>query len=122
MAVSIDHASFLTGGNAIFVAELYGRYLASPESVDPSWAAFFEDMKLSGEAMDDLDAAKWGRMRASVIEPNGHGGNGHSNDHTNGAAVQEQAQAVALATQGATDPAAVRAATLDSIRALMMIR
>ena len=122
MAVSIDHASFLTGGNAIFVAELYGRYLASPESVDPSWAAFFEDMKLSGEAMDDLDAAKWGRMRASVIEPNGHGGNGHSNGHTNGAAVQEQAQAVALATQGATDPAAVRAATLDSIRALMMIR
>ncbi len=124
MASQINHASFLTGGNATFVAELYGLYLSSPDSVDPSWAAFFEDMKNSGEAMDELDAAKWGRMRASVIEANGHAStNGHGgNGQVNGAAVQVQAQAVAQATQGANDPAAVRAATIDSIRALMMIR
>ena len=35
-------ASFLTGANAAFVAELYDRYLANPSSVDPSWASFFQ--------------------------------------------------------------------------------
>ena len=128
MASQIDHASFLTGGNATFVAELYGRYLSSPDSVDSSWAAFFEDMKRSGEAVDNLDAATWGRMRASVIEPNGHAANGNgsngyaANGRANGTVVQERAQSVAQETQGSSDPAAVRAATMDSIRALMMIR
>lgn len=114
MSDVIDHASFLTGGNATFVAELYGRYLENPSSVDPSWVAFFDTLKQGGDAVDELDAAQWGRMRASVIETNGHAGNG--------AAVQAKAQAAAVATQGAADPAAIRAATLDSIRALMMIR
>lgn len=126
MASSIDHASFLTGGNAVFVAELYARYLTDPASVDGSWIEFFESLKRDGVAVDELDAAQWGRMRASVIEGNGHSapnGNGHAAANGNGSAVAaEQTGAVAHATMGSTDPAAIRAATLDSIRALMLIR
>ncbi len=39
-----EHLSFLTGGNAVFIAELYGRYLDDPTSVDPSWVRFFRDL------------------------------------------------------------------------------
>ena len=119
MASQIDHASFLTGGNATFVAELYGRYLTEPSNVDPSWVSFFEDLKKDGDAVAELDAAKWGRMRASVLDPNRHSENGSAG---NGVSIQDRAAAVATAVNGSADPASVRAATLDSIRALMMIR
>ena len=111
MASQIDPASFLTGGNATFVAELYGRFLEAPDSVDTSWVEFFNGLKQDGVGVDELDAAQWGRMRATVIETNGHAGNGHANgaygsNGTNGvngangangaAAVQAKAEAVAL--------------------------
>ncbi|MCB9928724.1 MAG: 2-oxoglutarate dehydrogenase E1 component [Alphaproteobacteria bacterium] len=132
MVTQIDPASFLTGGNATFVAELYAQYLSDPQSVDASWIGFFESLRRDGVVVDDLDAAQWGRMRASVIERNGHlpGANGHAlgeNGHAaNGSVVTAEIAAsaaqVARATMGSADPAAIRAATLDSIRALMMIR
>ena len=37
-------ASFLTGANATFIAELYERYLDDPTSVDPSWVDLFKDL------------------------------------------------------------------------------
>src|ERR1700730_9637002 len=40
----IDRTSFLSGGNAEFIAELYTRYLEDPASVDPSWRRFFADI------------------------------------------------------------------------------
>jgi len=118
MSSHIDPATFLTGGNAIFVAELYARYLDDPQSVDPSWVGFFESLKQDGVAVDELDAAQWGRMRASVIERNGHAPDtsGHGGANGNGMAAARSA------AMSPADPAAIRAATLDSIRALMMIR
>ncbi|HKK30547.1 MAG TPA: thiamine pyrophosphate-dependent enzyme, partial [Alphaproteobacteria bacterium] len=126
MTNPIDQASFLSGGNATFIAELYGRYLTAPETVDSSWVSFFESLKQDGVTVDELDAAHWGRMRASVIEGNGHAGNG-AGAGGNGAAMsakatRSRAEAIAQVTNGAADPAAIRAATIDSIRALMMIR
>ena len=97
MASQIDHASFLTGGNATFVAELYGRYLTEPSNVDPSWVSFFEDLKKDGDAVAELDAAKWGRMRASVLDPNRHSENGSAG---NGVSIQDRAAAVATAVNG----------------------
>ena len=124
MASQIDPASFLTGGNATFVAELYGRFLDDPGSVDPSWISFFDSMKSDGVAVDELDAAKWGRMRANVISEDDHDANGlDSNGQAgNGHAVNGNGAAATLAVHGETDPQAIRAATLDSIRALMLIR
>src|SRR5690606_31982242 len=37
--------SFLYGANATFVEEMAARYAADPNSVDPSWRAFFEQVR-----------------------------------------------------------------------------
>ncbi len=140
MASQTDPASFLTGSNATFVAELYSRFLNDPGSVDASWLSFFDGLKSDGVLVDELDAAKWGRMRANVIVErdsgaNGQASTGHSggNGHAaNGAATNGHAASAenlvmfpdvaGPAAISAGDPEAVRAAALDSIRALMLIR
>ena len=33
--------SFLYGGNADYIDDLYARYKADPKSVDPTWGSFF---------------------------------------------------------------------------------
>ena len=104
MAVSSEADDFLHGGNAVFIAELYEQYLRDPGSVDESWTGFFAGLKSNGHANEAPDAAAWGRMRARVIA------NGHDAAHgPNGAAL-------AAMDEGG------RQATLDSIRALMLIR
>ena len=36
--------SFLYGGNAGFIEQLYARYETDPNSVDPEWQAFFAEL------------------------------------------------------------------------------
>ena len=115
-----EETSFLFGANATFIAELYGRYLEDPRSVDPSWIPLFEDLKRGdGAPVEALHGPSWGRERAAAVHARRPGaGNGHAVEARgagNGAAAVAEAV-------GAADPAAVRAATLDSIRALMLIR
>src|SRR3982751_2653515 len=38
-------SSFLYGGNAAYIEDLYARYEADPKSVDAEWQAFFESLK-----------------------------------------------------------------------------
>ena len=103
MAVSSGADDFLHGGNAVFIAELYEQYLRDPGSVDDSWTGFFAELKSNGRADRAPAPAAWGRMRAQVI------GNGHDAAPVGNGAIEE------LAEGG-------RQATLDSIRALMLIR
>jgi 2-oxoglutarate dehydrogenase E1 component len=84
--------------NARLLADLYQRFLSAPDQLDPAWHRFFGDL--------DDEAA------ALVRELNGAGGNGQS----------VTAVAAGLAGGGDITAAHVRAATLDSIRALMLIR
>ena len=104
MTMPLDAETVLNGGNATFVAELYAQYLRDPGSVDASWAGLFDGLRPNGGmAAEETGVANWGRMRAKVI------GNGSD---------------AAPATDGAA-PAPVpgdRQATVDSIRALMLIR
>src|SRR4029453_8327816 len=37
----LAETSFLYGGNAAFVEDLYARWAADPNSVEPSWRGFF---------------------------------------------------------------------------------
>ena len=104
MAVSSEADDFLHGGNAVFIAELYEQYLRDPGSVDESWTGFFAGLKSNGHADEAPGAAPWGRMRARVIA------NGHD------AAPAPNGAAHAAPEEGG------RQATLDSIRALMLIR
>ncbi len=103
MAVSSAADDFLHGGNAVFIAELYEQYLHDPDSVDESWTVFFADLKSNGRAPEAPVPAAWGRMRPQVI------GNGHDAAPAGNGALAEPAEGG-------------RQATLDSIRALMLIR
>ena len=89
----IDGASFLSGANAGFIADLYARFLRDPDSVDESWRGFFGEIGENGA----------GELRAPVWEkPAAHSGNG--------------------AAAPGPDTDALRRATSDSIRALQLIR
>ena len=42
-------SSFLYGGNASYIEDLYARYEKDPEGVDSEWREFFESLKDSPE-------------------------------------------------------------------------
>ena len=44
----LTETSFLYGGNAAFVEDLYARWAANPSSVEPSWQAFFATLPDQG--------------------------------------------------------------------------
>ena len=80
------------------LADLYHKFIQDPGSLDEAWKSFFSDL-------DD-------EARAVIEKMNG-----------GAAAATAPAAAVAAGATGASvDDAGVRAATLDSIRALMLIR
>ncbi len=70
MMTSFEQNSFLTGTNSAFIEDLYGRYLADPDSVNADWRAFFvgldDETPMVARA---LKGANW------VV----HGGNGNGN-------------------------------------------
>ena len=41
----LAETSFLYGGNAAFVEDLYSRWASDPKSVEPSWQAFFSTLR-----------------------------------------------------------------------------
>ncbi len=94
-------ATALNGGNAAFIADLYAKWVAAPTSVDPSFAELFGSLNDEARSvLTDASGASWA-PRASGLDG---------------------AEAQAAPARRIGDPDAVRAATLDSIRALMMIR
>ncbi|MCU0893348.1 MAG: 2-oxoglutarate dehydrogenase E1 component [Rhodospirillales bacterium] len=98
--------TFLSGANAPYLVDLYRRYMDDPGSIDPSWASFFADLGDDGRVIaDEARGASWGR-RVDY-----DGGNGA------GATVLERE-----AGRGEASPEEIRAATIDSVRALMLIR
>ncbi len=133
MGSYIGHSSFLNGANATFVAELYANYLERPGSVDPEWSEFFGSLHDDARALlEDLKGASWAPRDSRVIGS----GNGHGNGHGNGnggasmgydAALRDAPLKGAPLSYGApaeatVAPDQIRRATLDSIRALMLIR
>ena len=42
---ALAQTSFLFGGNAVYIEELYAQYAKDPSSVDAEWQAFFEALK-----------------------------------------------------------------------------
>ncbi len=109
-----DQLSFLAGANARFIADLYARYTKDPGSVDPSWRGFFRDLGEDAHAvMDDLRGASWGPSNGSYFPVD---------EALEEPPATEAAVAEGVALDGEITPEAVRAATIDSIRALMLIR
>ncbi len=104
-----DRTSYLFGANAGYLADLYEQYLVDPASVDPSWKSLFSDLRGdAGAILDEVDGPGWGSIGASRSDI------GASSSHTP-KADQSKSDLV-------QDNRDVRAATLDSVRALMLIR
>ncbi len=116
-------SSFLYGGNASYLEDLYARYQERPDSVDADWQGFFSSLKDSKDAaIADARGPKWQRSDWPILA-NGEivaafdtnwlpvekrvGDKIKSGAQTRGAEVSEQQ---------------VFQATRDSLRALMMIR
>ncbi len=54
----MDKYSFLNAAHTSFFEETYDKYLANPDSVEPSWRAFFQGFDFGSEsALDDLGIA-----------------------------------------------------------------
>jgi 2-oxoglutarate dehydrogenase E1 component len=119
MTVHRDSSAFLLGPNGTFVAELYGRYLKDPRSVDSSWADFFADLDDDQQALlDEMRGASWAPRGTRVI-----GGPRHDIELVVENGADEPPPTVAASgANGAASLEETRAATLDSIRALMLIR
>ncbi len=114
MATEFDEGSFLNGANAPFIAELYDRYQTDPSSVDESWRAYFDQlMDEAGAARGEVAGASWAPRTTKVIGA------------TDPDAPAPKAANDAKATPASGAPASaaeIRQATLDSLRAIMLIR
>jgi 2-oxoglutarate dehydrogenase E1 component len=114
----LSETSFLYGANAAFVEDLYASYAADPASVAPSWRAFFE--QLGDGAADARRAAgepAWTRPSTPVVRPDWLS----AVDGLWPAVEAKVAKAIAEKKPDASGEQ-IRAATTDSIRAIMMIR
>src|SRR5215813_11477177 len=90
--------TFLTGANAGFIADLYTRFLETPDSVDEIWRRFFSEIDDDGSTvLAELRGPSWGNR------------------------APRSATNVARAVT-AIDAEQLRQATSDSIRALQLIR
>ena len=99
--------SFLSGSNATFIAEMQREWAQNPHSVAPEWADWFSSI---GALSDNIEIRPdWGNAPTQVV-------GAHD--------VQASIKAVAQGIAGNRDLMAddVRSATLDSLRAIMLIR
>jgi 2-oxoglutarate dehydrogenase E1 component len=105
-------ATAFNGANAAFIADLYARWAADPASVDPSFSELFDSLNDEARAvLTDASGASWAPRSFAVGEPD---------------AIKPAQKKVAAPPPLAHEPAPpvdhVRAATKDSLRALMLIR
>lgn len=116
--------SFLYGGNADYIEQLYSQFKTDPSSVDPTWSSFFSRLDDSqADAQKSADGPSWGRKDW----PKAEGGdlvNAIDGDWGQVALKVEKAAGKKAVAEGKPAPAAadVLQATRDSIRAIMMIR
>ncbi|WP_193185380.1 2-oxoglutarate dehydrogenase E1 component [Nisaea sediminum] len=113
MATAVSDQSFLSGANAPFIGELYERYLQDPSQVDESWRDYFATLHDEvGYVKGDVHGPSWADRGNRVI-----GGTGESADGSGPVGEAKPGKAAAPA-----DGADVRQATMDSLRAIMLIR
>ena len=117
-----EATSFLYGGNARFIEDLYARYQKNPDAVDADWKDFFETLK-DGEATAGSDQRpSWGRKDWPLVA-NGEMVSALDGDWSGlETEISDKISSTAAKGGAALSTAQMRAATLDSIRALMMIR
>ncbi len=137
---AFDRTSFLYGGNASFIEDLYAQYSKNPNSVDNGWQAFFAELDDdAGDIAENAMGASWDRPDwppADIAEDtaalSGNWSDFEGNIAAKIAANAKLANKKLETSTGVKAPAStnntpisaneIKAATLDSIRAIMMIR
>jgi 2-oxoglutarate dehydrogenase E1 component len=115
--------SFLYGGNAAYIEDLYARYQADPGAVDSGWQEFFKALKdNAGAIAGNAKGASWQKPNWPQ-KPNSDlvaalDGQWAETEKQLGEKIKSKAQAKGVEI-AATD---VQQATRDSIHALMLIR
>jgi 2-oxoglutarate dehydrogenase E1 component len=114
----LAETSFLYGGNAEFVEDLHAKWSADPSSVEPSWRAFFESLPDSRETIQHAgEPPAWTPIATGSPRPewlSAIDGLWPAVDAKLTKRIEERAPSAS--------PDEVRARTLDSLRAIMMIR
>src|SRR3982751_7035432 len=55
-------SSFLYGGNAQYIDDLYSRYKTDPKSIDPTWAGYFSRLEdTPADAKKNAEGPSWAR-------------------------------------------------------------
>ncbi len=114
----LTETSFLYGGNAAYVEDLHARWAENPASVDASWQAFFGSLSDRADAIKAAAAQPaWTSNQAPAARPDWLSA-------LDGLwpAVEAKLGKTIEARAPAAPAGDVRAATLDSLRAIMMIR
>src|SRR6202789_720228 len=114
----LAETSFLYGGNAGFVEDLHARWAADPNSVEPSWRAFFDSIRdKASEVVEAAAQPSW--TPEPIAEPRPEWLS--AIDGLWPAMDAKLEARIAVAAPAATTDE-IRARTLDSLRAIMMIR
>jgi 2-oxoglutarate dehydrogenase E1 component len=120
LVTAFEQSSFLYGGNAQFIEGLYAKYLENPAAVDTHWRQFFAG--LDDNADTNVSGPSWAR-KDWPLAPTGElvsalDGNWPVVEKVIGTKLEAKAK-----DAGANlSIEEVRKATMDSVRALMMIR
>jgi 2-oxoglutarate dehydrogenase E1 component len=109
----LAETSFLYGGNAGFVEDLHAKWTRDPASVEASWGALFSSLSDSSPATQP----SWVRTQTPSPRPDWL-----SAIDGLWPAVEAKVSKAIEQRSPASDPNVIRAATLDSLRAIMMIR
>jgi 2-oxoglutarate dehydrogenase E1 component len=115
--------SFLYGGNAPYIEDLYARYEADPKAVDAEWQSFFQSLKDdAGDVAENAHGPSWRRSDWPRPERTELTAALDSDWTETGKALGAKVKAQAQTKGVELSTADVERATRDSIRALMLIR
>src|SRR6516162_8393892 len=115
--------SFLYGGNADYIEDLYARYETDPQALDAAWQSFFQSLKdKRADVERNARGPSWQRPDWPPLTSDELTGALDSGWQETTAAIGGKLRAQAQAGGVDITSAEVERATRDSIRALMLIR
>ena len=123
LITAFEQTSFLYGGNAQFIEGLYAKYLENPAAVDAHWRQFFAGLGDDpAAAKEQVSGPSWQRKDWPLAQTSelisAFDGNWPVVEKTIGAKLEAKSKDAGSSLS--VDE--VRKATMDSVRALMMIR
>jgi 2-oxoglutarate dehydrogenase E1 component len=114
-------SSFLYGGNAAYIEDLYARYESDPKSVEAEWQAFFGSLKdSSADVTKSAQGASWKKPPVIARDETLSALDGQWAETEK--KIGDKVRAKAQGTGVELSPTDVQQATRDSIHALMLIR